>query len=85
MSGWLDFFTPAKATASLTNGITTGRKSRANHPGKGIVVLSAHFGNFELLACAHAMHGHQISLVHHTQRFLAGDALMTFARERCWR
>jgi KDO2-lipid IV(A) lauroyltransferase len=55
----------------------------AQHPGKGIVVLSAHFGNFELLACAHAMHGHQISLVHHTQRFLAGDALMTFARERC--
>ena len=54
---------------------------RAN-PGKGIVVLSAHFGNFELFACAHAMHGHQISLVHHTQRFLAGDALMTFVRER---
>jgi Kdo2-lipid IVA lauroyltransferase/acyltransferase len=55
----------------------------AEHPGKGIIVLSAHFGNFELFACAHAMHGHQISLVHHTQRFLAGDALMTFARERC--
>jgi len=53
------------------------------NPGKGIVVLTAHFGNFELFACAHAMHGHQISLVHHTQRFLAGDALMTFARERC--
>jgi KDO2-lipid IV(A) lauroyltransferase len=28
------------------------------------------------------MHGYQISLVHHTQRFLAGDALMTFVRER---
>jgi Kdo2-lipid IVA lauroyltransferase/acyltransferase len=55
----------------------------AQHPGKGVVVLSAHFGNFELFAPAHAMHGHQIGLVHHTQRFLAGDALMTFARERC--
>ena len=54
-----------------------------DNPGKGIVVLTGHFGNFELFACAHAMHGHQISLVHHTQRFLAGDALMTFARERC--
>jgi KDO2-lipid IV(A) lauroyltransferase len=53
------------------------------NPGKGIVVLTGHFGNFELFACAHAMHGHQITLVHHTQRFLAGDALMTFARERC--
>ena len=50
------------------------------YPGKGLVVLSAHFGNFELMACAHAMHGYQINLVHHTQRFLAGDALMTFAR-----
>jgi Kdo2-lipid IVA lauroyltransferase/acyltransferase len=54
-----------------------------DNPGKGIVVLTGHFGNFELFACAHAMHGHQITLVHHTQRFLAGDALMTFARERC--
>ena len=38
-----------------------------------------------ILSCwlrAHALHGHQISLVHHTQRFLAGDALMTFVRER---
>lgn len=52
------------------------------HPGRGIVVLSAHFGNFELMAAAHAMHGHQITLVHHTQRFLAGDALMTWVRER---
>jgi Kdo2-lipid IVA lauroyltransferase/acyltransferase len=52
------------------------------YPGRGIVALSAHFGNFELLATAHAMHGHQITLVHHTQRFLAGDALMTWVRER---
>jgi KDO2-lipid IV(A) lauroyltransferase len=52
------------------------------YPGKGGLVLSAHFGNFELLATAHALHGHAIMLVHHTQRFLAGDALMTFVRER---
>lgn len=52
------------------------------YPGKGLLVLSAHFGNFELVAAAHAMHGYQISLVHHTQRFLAGDAMATFVRER---
>ncbi len=52
------------------------------HPGKGILVLAAHFGNFELLPAAHALHGHQISLVHHTQRFLAGDALISFVRQR---
>jgi Kdo2-lipid IVA lauroyltransferase/acyltransferase len=52
------------------------------HPGRGLLILSAHFGNFELLAVAHAMHGYQVSLVHHTQNFLAGDAVMTFVRER---
>lgn len=54
-----------------------------DNPGKGIIVLTAHFGNFELLQCAHAMYGHKISLVHHTQSFAAGDALMTHVRERC--
>lgn len=52
------------------------------YPGKGLLVMSAHFGNFELIAAAHAMHGYQISLVHHTQRFLAGDAVTTLVRER---
>src|SRR5579863_5228922 len=41
-------------------------------PRKGVLILTAHFGSFELLPTAHAMHGDQISLVHHTQRFLAG-------------
>lgn len=49
---------------------------------RGILVLSAHFGNFELLAPVHAMHGYQISLVHHTQRLLFADKLITFVRER---
>lgn len=57
-------------------------EARRKYPGRGIVVLTAHFGNFELLPAAHAMHGHQITLVHHTQRFLAGDALLTWIRER---
>jgi Kdo2-lipid IVA lauroyltransferase/acyltransferase len=55
---------------------------RRRYPGRGVVVLSAHFGNFELLHTVHAMRGHRITLVHHTQRFRAGDALMTWVRER---
>jgi len=55
---------------------------KAEYPGRGLLVLTAHFGNFELLPAAHALKGFQISLVHHTQRFLAGDALMSFVRER---
>jgi KDO2-lipid IV(A) lauroyltransferase len=52
------------------------------YPGKGALVLTAHFGNFELLPAGHSLHGYQIGLVHHTQRFLPGDALITFIRER---
>ncbi|MGH7916224.1 MAG: lysophospholipid acyltransferase family protein, partial [Candidatus Binataceae bacterium] len=55
---------------------------KRRYPGKGVIILSAHFGNFELLAPAHAMHGFPVNLVHHTQRFVAGDALLTFARQR---
>jgi Kdo2-lipid IVA lauroyltransferase/acyltransferase len=55
---------------------------RAKYPGRGGLMLTAHFGSFELLPAAHAMHGFQITLVHRTQRFMAGDALMTFIRER---
>ncbi|MBV8774075.1 MAG: lysophospholipid acyltransferase family protein [Deltaproteobacteria bacterium] len=57
-------------------------KMKGRYPGKGGVILTAHFGNFELLPAAHALHGYPITLVHHTQRFLAGDALMTYVRER---
>ena len=60
----------------IWNGLTP------KYPGKGALILTAHFGNFELLPAGHAMHGYQISLVHHTQRFLPGDALITFIRER---
>ncbi|MGH7863791.1 MAG: lysophospholipid acyltransferase family protein [Candidatus Binataceae bacterium] len=49
---------------------------------QGILILSAHFGNFELLAPVHAMHGYQVSLVHRTQRILFADKLLTYVRER---
>jgi Kdo2-lipid IVA lauroyltransferase/acyltransferase len=63
-------------------GIEIWEEARRRYPGRGVLILSAHFGNFELLAAAHAMHGYHVSLVHHTQRFLPGDALLTYIRER---
>ncbi len=63
-------------------GFELWQQAQRLYPGRGILILTAHFGNFELLPASHAMHGYQISLVHHTQRFAAGDALMTFVRER---
>jgi Kdo2-lipid IVA lauroyltransferase/acyltransferase len=63
-------------------GLEFWENARRFHAGRGVLILSAHFGNFELLATGHALHGHRISLVHHTQRFLPADALLTFVRER---
>jgi Kdo2-lipid IVA lauroyltransferase/acyltransferase len=58
------------------------RELLQSHSQKGLLVLTAHLGNFELLPAAHAMYGYQIDLVHHNQRFAAGEAVMTFVRER---
>ncbi|MGO9451592.1 MAG: lysophospholipid acyltransferase family protein [Candidatus Binataceae bacterium] len=63
-------------------GLSNFAQAVRGKPGKGIIALSAHFGNFELLLSAQALHGYQIGIVHHTQRFLAGDALMSYVRER---
>jgi Kdo2-lipid IVA lauroyltransferase/acyltransferase len=66
----------------MYQGLAHFARALRSKPGTGALILTAHFGNFELLLAAHALHGYQIGLVHHTQRFLAGDALMTFVRER---
>ena len=76
------FFYRRLARRVTYNRLDIWNELQKKHPGKGWLILTAHFGNFELLPAGHALHGFQISLVHHTQRFLAGDALMTFIRER---
>ncbi len=64
------------------DGLGYWREAQERHPGRGVLILTAHFGNFELLPAVHAMNGYQISLVHHTQRFIPGDALLTYVRRR---
>ena len=63
-------------------GIEVWQETQRRHPGRGVLLLTAHLGNFEVGPAVHMMHGYRMSLVHHTQRFLPGDALMTFIRER---
>jgi KDO2-lipid IV(A) lauroyltransferase len=76
------FFYRRLKRRTVYQGVSNLARAISSHPGKGVLILTAHFGNFELLLSGHALHGYQISLVHHTQRFLAGDALMTYVRER---
>jgi len=76
------FFYRRLARRITYNGLDIWNNLTPKYPGKGALILTAHFGGFELLPAGHALHGFQISLVHHTQRFLAGDSLVTFIRER---
>jgi Kdo2-lipid IVA lauroyltransferase/acyltransferase len=46
----------------------------------GAIILTAHFGNWELLAYAHGLLGHPITLVHRPMRNLVFDAAITAIR-----
>jgi Kdo2-lipid IVA lauroyltransferase/acyltransferase len=76
------FFYRSLARRVTYNRLDVWNDLTPRYPGKGALILTAHFGGFELLPAGHALHGFQIGLVHHTQRFLAGDSLVTFIRER---
>jgi Kdo2-lipid IVA lauroyltransferase/acyltransferase len=49
---------------------------------RGAVILTGHFGNFELLAYAHGLLGHPITLVHRSMRNQLVDRAITTLRAR---
>ncbi|MGH7814049.1 MAG: lysophospholipid acyltransferase family protein [Candidatus Binataceae bacterium] len=51
-------------------------------PGRGILVLTAHFGNFELLPLAHSIYGYRIAIVYRPLRNPLIDAAVHSARIR---
>ncbi len=50
--------------------------------GRGLLVLTAHYGNFELLQLAHSIYGYQIAIVHRPLRNPLIDAAVCGARVR---
>ncbi len=50
---------------------------------KGALILTGHFGNWEYLACAHALYGCPVHIVHRPLRNRLIDAFITHERERC--
>jgi len=48
--------------------------------GQGAVILTAHFGNWELLAYAHGLLGHPVTLVHRAMRNAIFDQAITAVR-----
>jgi Kdo2-lipid IVA lauroyltransferase/acyltransferase len=49
---------------------------------RGAVILTAHLGNFELLAYAHGLLGHPVTLVHRPMRNVLVDRAITALRAR---
>src|SRR5258708_37650553 len=79
------FFYRRLARRVTYNRLDVWNELHPRYPGKGALILTAHFGGFEMLPAGHALHGFQIGLVHHTQRFLASHDLVSLIRERAGR
>ena len=58
------------------------RSAIADAAGRGALILTGHFGNFELLAYAHGLLGHPITLVHRPLRNPLVDRVVTALRSR---
>ena len=54
---------------------------RAGAPGRGIVVITAHFGSWELLSAAMTAHGYPITVVHRARDEEGLDRLVASQRE----
>ncbi len=51
--------------------------------GRGLLVLTAHYGNWELLNVAHSIYGYRIAIVHRPLRNPLMDHVVCQARVRC--
>jgi Kdo2-lipid IVA lauroyltransferase/acyltransferase len=57
-------------------------RAERDFPGRGALVLSGHFGNFELMCLAHSAYGYQIAVVHRPLRNPLVDRAVQEARAR---
>jgi KDO2-lipid IV(A) lauroyltransferase len=82
---WVHFLKLNPATADRYVGYT-GREYWEEairlSAGRGILILTGHFGNFELLSLGHSLHGNRVALVQRPNRNPIIDAAVTARRER---
>ncbi len=65
--------------ASYRN-IQNWRRGEEISQGRGILILTGHFGNFELLILAHSIHGNRVAVVHRPLRNPLIDAAVAATR-----
>jgi KDO2-lipid IV(A) lauroyltransferase len=63
------------------DGLENFKRALARSHPRGCFILSAHFGNFELLSVAHALYGNRIAVMHRPLRNFHIDAAVRAHRE----
>ena len=63
-------------------GMENWRRAEQMSDGRGILILTAHFGNWELLISAHSMYGHRVAVVYRPLRNPLIDAAVNARRTR---
>jgi Kdo2-lipid IVA lauroyltransferase/acyltransferase len=83
LAEWTHFgeFSRANIERFVTSeGKEVWKEVEQRYPGKGALVLTAHFGNFELLPLAHSIYGHPIAFVYRPLRNPLIDAVVAGMR-----
>lgn len=64
------------------DGVENWKDAISQSDGRGILVLTGHYGNFELLSVAHSLYGNRIAIVHRPNRNVILDEAVTRRRVR---
>lgn len=82
---WVHAFTLTAANIGryvTYNGRENWDDAMQRSDGRGILILTGHFGNFELLSMGHSLHGNRVALVQRPNRNPLLDAAVIARRER---
>jgi Kdo2-lipid IVA lauroyltransferase/acyltransferase len=82
---WIHFFELERANIERYvsySGLAYWKEALRISGGRGILILTGHFGNFELLSGAHSVYGNRCAIVQRPNRNPLIDAAVTARRER---
>jgi KDO2-lipid IV(A) lauroyltransferase len=82
---WVHFHELSRAnieSVATYEGKTHWDEAERASNGRGLIVLTGHFGNFELMQLAHSIYGYHIAIVHRSLRNPLIDAAVNSARVR---
>ncbi len=85
LAEWLHFSTLDRDNIeryAVYRGLENWRRGEELSGGRGGLILTGHFGNWELMILAHSIYGHRVAIVHRPLRNPLIDAAVCAARNR---